>query len=389
MNETVNLPQLITRLSKVTGADSNTCRRFLREFFETITETLAQGETVTIDGLGTFCRSAEPTADGNPRLLFAPDQGLAEEVNRPFSMFQAVELADGINESDLAPKAEPEQEEISEPEPTIEPEPEVTIISNPEPKEQPESEIILVSEPEPLPEPQPEPLFSEPEAEPEPQPEPQPELKPEVSEETHEPEIVPSFPEDEEDVDEDAPLPMPEEKSHHSWLWIAIIAVAFGIIGGIAAAFLIDVEPEIDGVNNAIVEEVENSDSIIASAEAEEVTTEQQTASAPTSEPTQTATPAPQATATAAPSAAPQPVYETVSTTNYLSVMARRHYGKQSYWIFIYEANSDKLRNPNTIAAGTRVLIPTKSSLPGATEAETQRIAEQRIAEVNRRYGIR
>ena len=42
--------------------------------------------------------------------------------------------------------------------------------------------------------------------------------------------------------------------------------------------------------------------------------------------------------------------------------MARRHYGAQVYWVYIYEANADHLGHPDRIAPGTRLLIPPRST---------------------------
>lgn len=107
-----------------------------------------------------------------------------------------------------------------------------------------------------------------------------------------------------------------------------------------------------------------------------------------------TATPEPQATAKAsqAPAAAPEPeaapaqvqakapVYDTVDVS--LIRLAKKHYGESSYWVFIYEANTDIISNPNRIRPGQRVVIPDRSTLPGASTAETRAIAKQKQAEL-------
>lgn len=66
--------------------------------------------------------------------------------------------------------------------------------------------------------------------------------------------------------------------------------------------------------------------------------------------------------------------------------MAREYYGRSVYWVFIYEANKDKLGDPNKVAPGTRVVIPDKASLPGATDAERLSIAEKKAAQIQARF---
>lgn len=52
------------------------------------------------------------------------------------------------------------------------------------------------------------------------------------------------------------------------------------------------------------------------------------------------------------------PVYDTVTTTRYLTIIAKEHYGDYKFWPYIYEANKSKLGHPNKIRPGTRVVVP-------------------------------
>ena len=56
-----------------------------------------------------------------------------------------------------------------------------------------------------------------------------------------------------------------------------------------------------------------------------------------------------------------QPVYETVTSTNYLATMARKHYGSYEFWVYIYKENESKLGHPDRIEANTVVVIPPAS----------------------------
>ena len=44
--------------------------------------------------------------------------------------------------------------------------------------------------------------------------------------------------------------------------------------------------------------------------------------------------------------------------TNYLSRIARRHYGKDIFWVYIYEENKAILGHPDRIKPGTRIVVP-------------------------------
>lgn len=87
-----------------------------------------------------------------------------------------------------------------------------------------------------------------------------------------------------------------------------------------------------------------------------------------------------------APKAA-EPEYDTVTKSRFLTTMARDHYGKKNYWIFIYNANP-QLGDPNRIAPGTRILIPAKESFAGATEKETDAKAQALLNELSRKYKL-
>lgn len=52
------------------------------------------------------------------------------------------------------------------------------------------------------------------------------------------------------------------------------------------------------------------------------------------------------------------PIYDNVSTTRYLTTMAREYYGNMDLWPIIYEENKSRLGHPDKIKPGTRVVIP-------------------------------
>lgn len=50
--------------------------------------------------------------------------------------------------------------------------------------------------------------------------------------------------------------------------------------------------------------------------------------------------------------------YDRVTTTRYLTTMAREYYGNHEFWPYIYEENKSKLGNPNRTTPGTMVVVP-------------------------------
>ena len=49
---------------------------------------------------------------------------------------------------------------------------------------------------------------------------------------------------------------------------------------------------------------------------------------------------------------------ETVREGSRLTWIAKKHYGSKDLWVFIYEANRDKIKNPSTVPIGTVLKIP-------------------------------
>ncbi len=388
MNNIINLSQLITRLAKVTDTDPNTARRFLRTFFATIEEVLAEGETVEIKGIGTFMRCDDPAVGTPGSVGFAPADDFAEEINRPFAVFEAVELADGLTAEDLEPEiteTPAEEPEIDVPaeitdiaedaetvvEPTIPAETEENVSATAAETEEEHKapwEIygkgpftIEEKQPETISETIEENLVEAPE---------------EVSafEDTPMEESVADPEDNEDDLDE-------EEKTHsRTWIWIACAILVVGAIAGYFAAVVSVPIPKYG-------EDETEQNEITPEPTAESIIVEELALPAPQeTEQTQTAAPEPVIEEPAPTTPAKEPKYDTVTSKRYLAIMAREYYGRSIYWVFIYEANADKINDPNKVAPGTRVLIPDKESLPGSTDAERMSIAEKKAAEIQAKF---
>lgn len=94
MNEmitTEELKQMIARMAQMEYAFVNV---FLDDMIALIAETVAQGEEVHIEGLGTF-RGVAKEAGQPPRIVFVVDEKMKEGVNTPFAQFEPVVLKEG------------------------------------------------------------------------------------------------------------------------------------------------------------------------------------------------------------------------------------------------------------------------------------------------------
>ena len=222
-----------------------------------------------------------------------------------------------------------------------------------------------------------------------PEPVVEPEPEPEVQNSTY---SVPDIPEDEDDDEPSATESYNEEyvaphEPQKPVLWLVIgvlIGLIIGLCGGYFAGKLMGAYTLPDDYFEYSLEEVEETPSDAAPADVTEtiVQPSEQAEAVPAQvkpEPVEPSTTAP------APKAKAEPVYDTVTKSRYLSILAKEHYGVKNYWIFIYEANPE-LGNPNKIAPGTRVLIPDRSTFEEATPDATAAKASRRMGELAKKY---
>lgn len=147
-----------------------------------------------------------------------------------------------------------------------------------------------------------------------------------------------------------------EPKRCRRWVWLAA-----GFLIGAAAgcSFGIFVYPQIMGKS---VESVENSTKTTeAITEAEQSTVEEvEVADAAVDDSDGTSEPKTEKSDDAADKTIDETpiITETVTSTNYLATMARRHYGRFEFWVYIYEENREKLGDPDKIEPKTVVVIP-------------------------------
>ena len=62
---------------------------------------------------------------------------------------------------------------------------------------------------------------------------------------------------------------------------------------------------------------------------------------------------------------------EVVRPGSRLAQIARRHYNEVEFWIFIYEANMDKIADPSNLPVGLEIIIPNLDErCPGMDKAQ-------------------
>ena len=109
MNEKLNIQNLTDELSENYGINRKEAEAFVKNFFSVIEEGLEKDKYVKIKGFGTFklidVDSRESInvntgerfeIQGHSKVTFTPDNNIKEAVNKPFSAFQTVVLADGV-----------------------------------------------------------------------------------------------------------------------------------------------------------------------------------------------------------------------------------------------------------------------------------------------------
>lgn len=398
------LPALVSALSARCGVSETVAEAYVSAFTETITAALRNDNIVKIKGIGVF------KTDNAGNILFETDPGLAAEINAPFSIFEPIEI-DGSElpteeEENLIVEAESEEaeptevpnEETSEepdtPKPTTEEtgvegeiieqvtgaeeaseeEPVDELVEENVAEDEPEEELTEIEEPiietpveeEPTTEAPAtiEPETKEPEAE---------ELEAEEPE-SEEPVIPLTESPEAEHVSEERydnrfePTPLEEPRvikvvvREHPWL-TGILAGIAGILVGFLAGYFLYPKINLNGApgvevtagyvnvtqDTALRESTsgsdEKADSVCDEAEPAKADTTLIAKEEAVEEP-------------AVPAAKQAVVYDTIRGSRYLTTMARQHYGRKIFWVYIYEENKAVISDPDNIAPNTVVVIP-------------------------------
>lgn len=367
---TIPLPEIIKRLAAKVCCDDETAGAFLREFSTVVTQGLAADGAVSVAGLGTFRVIAD--IEGKSTVDFAPERLLADKVNEPFAIFDSVEVADSVTDDELesAPSFpdSPEEETLPRDVSIIETDP-VAGEPQPTPPPLPPRFSKKVEKPEEAPTQSASPQLPRQTRQDE-QPEQQSLSQQPAHSACHEPQpVCAQF---------DSPVAVrlePEsrvtiKRVGHTTLTLVVTAIAaclLGIVFGYLAyryanyGLPSNVEVIDGGIlirhadPNSLVEKdvipFEQKDSVSTRAEATDTPesiadslAESSVASLDETVKRQTAV-----------------VTDTVRPGNYLSVMARHHYGNAKFWVYIYLENKEKIKDPDNLENGMVLVIPPAS----------------------------
>lgn len=115
MNNKVTFPELVEQVAQYANTSKRMSELFLKELFATISQSLIDGESVKVKGIGTFKLTEvsprksvdvntgeEIEIPGHKKLSFAPDKDMAEAINQPFMHFETEILDDEVTDDQLA-----------------------------------------------------------------------------------------------------------------------------------------------------------------------------------------------------------------------------------------------------------------------------------------------
>ncbi len=378
MKEKMTLPGLVANLAIRSGKTKKQCEDFLRELFDTIEETLVEGESLKIKNFGTFKLirvEARKSVDvntgedieipGHNKVTFMPAKELAELINAPFSMFESVEIPYESNDLE-----EGEQLQIEADERTAEAEEEeieTAALENSDSSEDTSEEIQKYT----------------------------------TENQEHTTAEQESTPEDQESVLEE------QESAHENqeyaveeneykpkkfrFLWGFLTGVASCvIIIGVVSFFLFKDNLKDLGIcfnhqDAPTTEVVKQSESVATTEKA--ITTPLPADTTMKSDSDAKMVQSNTVEATVPTAASDQLVYDTISKTRYLTTMAKAHYGNYNLWPYIYFENQKILGHPDRIKPGTRVVIPSLTKYNVNPESkEDIEIAKKKGLEIYKRY---
>lgn len=398
MNQKIPFHELAKRLSLATSISNESAEVFIKNFFDLLSESLVSGETVRIKGLGTF---APATTDGESCVEFTPDKEIADTLNAPFAPFEAVELNEEVTDEMLEETSVEAAIDDSEPETCVEENFAETITEAEANSDQTSTEIVAppeIIEAETKIETEVEPeTLTEPEAdtEPEPESESKPESNPESESESESPQESKSESEPESKIASNVTSPEaekneemlpakyaleeePEEYVEHvkeeessgggSFGWGFLVGLLVGLALGACAVYLaIDYlfpngrTEQTEQIAEADEETILTEDTVVAQQadmlsqpqESIPATSNPEKVSANKPIPLEVPQATPQQTAPVA-----KTVHDTVRKGYSLVHMAKKHYGSKDFWVYIYEENKAKIKNPNRVQPGEVFVIP-------------------------------
>lgn len=323
MNETVSISQFAKALASQTSYKEDFCEQFVLELFKAAEEALKEQSSVKIKGIGEFRMSEE-----GGRVLFSPDPELADAVNEPFSCFEPEELDDDITEeildmgSDEAEAPDNTTDDIDDKatnegktDGPMPPSEEAEIQENAT-----ESDIRAAQE----------------------------QTAEETNCETETPLQATAYtPADGQPNDpaDDIPAETNDRQNgrrlKRRLITVAAVSFIIGLLAGAAAGIFIIRNLSKTSPSHALPYISEEGQQHETEIQPTDVTKQEQPEKNDIEEPS-----------------TDDIVTETVTSTNYLATIARRHYGRYEFWVYIYEENKGILGHPDRIAPNTVVIVP-------------------------------
>ena len=354
MNDIITIKKLAEEIASMTGTDIATAESFLNEFFATVEDALAAGESVKIKGIGSFSRG--DSAD--EPVVFTPEKEFIESVNTPFEMFSAVDIDDSISDEDLADDEDANEDADEDVEEDVEEEIIVDATDN-------EEETTEVDETDEV---------------------------NEITEAADDAEVADSSDssdksESHNDYDSNDSSDSYETPDDTPGKKPFIYGLIIGLVVGFACGWISSSYfSKKDTSDNSIIDtatEAINSDKALA----DTIAALTQTADSIMTD-TMAAVSETVAVEEVIPTERPMAIVtDTIRPNRFLTTMARLYYGKMDYWAFIYEANADKLGHPNRIKPGTIVVIPSIDEIRrGESDAETLQRAKKLGKEIYARF---
>lgn len=322
MENKLTIGILAAALARNTGKSKKLCEDFIREFFKVAAEGIEKDSPLRIKGFGTFKVVDVESREGvnvntgerheiapHRKVVFTPAKELAARINEPFEDFETVEIDDELpdeifvgdeaDEPDIIAQETPEEENFSD-ENTVAP----PILEAGSEEEGEDDDITA-------------------------------EAYSMVEKEQTEKIPTPEIPQEPQEIPENVPLPIYyEEQPAKSRFGFGFLTGALSTFAVCAVIFMLGCFFDWWPVNFGWVKDMEGR----AEAVEQPVIPIEETVEEP--EPVE------------------EPVYDTVSTTRYLTTISRDHYGDFNFWPYIYMENESILGHPDRITPGTQVMVP-------------------------------
>lgn len=338
-------------LAEISGKNRKFCEDFIRELFHLVADSLANGENVRIKGFGNFklvevdARAGVNVSSGerqefaaHKKVVFTPAKEISALINAPFEMFESVEIDDELPtemiESQQADEIKEERSSVRENHTPLQ-----SVSPNEESIETTENEVGDTRLEEGSEEEEFDDIFTYEAYEEKAAPEEEPE--------TSVPKEIPG--ENPAASLDNSDNPTLEYDNEMTSVQQNKKKFAWGFFAGAGSTLIVCLVIFMLGCFfNWWPVNFGSSDSKVTVPENVEIVKAEPVPVDTTEEPVPEDETTPEI----------PPVYDTVSTTRYLTTIAREHYGNFNFWPYIYLENQSFLGHPDRITPGTKVVVP-------------------------------